>query len=138
MFIYFWTQFFFLELLTICCYNVLEVAFMNNLAFYRKKKGVSQQAVADYLGITRQAYWNYENAKREADYETLIKLAAFFETSIENLISEKEPHVQKETITLDDFTYAFYQETKDLSEEAKEQLLTMAKLLNGTLPKKKE
>ncbi len=111
---------------------------MNNLAFYRKKKGVSQQAVADYLGITRQAYWNYENAKREADYETLIKLAAFFETSIENLISEKEPPVQKETITLDDFTYAFYQETKDLSEEAKEQLLTMAKLLNGTLPKKKE
>ena len=138
MFIYFWTPFFFLELLTICCYNVLEVAFMNNLAFYRKKKGVSQQAVADYLGITRQAYWNYENAKREADYETLIKLAAFFETSIENLISEKEPPVQKETITLDDFMYAFYQETKDLSEEAKEQLLTMAKLLNGTLPKKKE
>ena len=78
---------------------------MNNLAFYRKKKGVSQQAVADYLGITRQAYWNYENAKREADYETLIKLAAFFETSIENLISEKEPPVQKETITLDAVSY---------------------------------
>ena len=111
---------------------------MNNLAFYRKKKGVSQQAVAEFLGITRQAYWNYENAKREADYHTLLKLAAYFETSIENLISEKGAPVQKESIGFDDFTYAFYQETKDLSDEAKEQLLTMARLLNGTLPKKKE
>lgn len=111
---------------------------MNHLELYRKKKGVSQQAVADYLGITRQAYWNYENGKRQANYDTLLKLAAFFETSIENLISDKQTPVQQDEITLDDFTYAFYQETKDLSEEAKEQLLQMAKLLNGTLPKKKE
>ena len=111
---------------------------MNHFAYYRKKKGVSQQTVADYLGITRQAYWNYENAKREADYETLLKLAAYFETSIENLISEKTEPTQKKEVGFDDFTYAFFQETKNLSDEAKEQLLTMAKLLNGTLPKTKE
>lgn len=111
---------------------------MNNLELYRKRKGISQQAVADFLGITRQAYWNYENGKREANYDTLLKLAAFFGASIENLISDRQSPSQKDEVTLDDFTYAFYQETKDLSEEAKEQLLQMAKLLNGTLPKKKE
>ena len=34
---------------------------MTNLKSLREKKGVSQQAVADYLEITRQAYSNYEN-----------------------------------------------------------------------------
>ena len=65
-------------------------------------------------------------------------IAAYFETSIENLISEKTEPTQKKEVGFDDFTYAFFQETKNLSDEAKEQLLTMAKLLNGTLPKKKE
>ena len=51
----------------------------------RAKKGVSQRVVADYLGITNQAYSNYENGKRQADYETQLKLAAYFAVPLDEM-----------------------------------------------------
>ncbi|MCL2531555.1 MAG: helix-turn-helix domain-containing protein [Oscillospiraceae bacterium] len=51
----------------------------------RAKKCVSQQTIADYLGITNQAYSNYENGKREADYETQLKLAEYFGVPLDAL-----------------------------------------------------
>lgn len=64
---------------------------MNNFRYFRTKKGLSQRQVAEYLGITSQAYSNYENSKREADYATLLKLSQLFECTIEELISPSEP-----------------------------------------------
>lgn len=69
---------------------------MTNLRKIREEKGVSQAAVAKELGISRQAYNNYELGKREADYETLLKLAEYFETTVEELIKEAEiPKISK-------------------------------------------
>lgn len=68
---------------------------MKYLKELRNKKGVSQQIVADYLEITRQAYSNYESGNREPDNETLLKLAEFFETTVDALLRGKEkerPH----------------------------------------------
>lgn len=61
---------------------------MLNLKKHRESKGLSQAAVARELGISRQTYNNYELGKREADYETLLKLADFFDTTVEYLISD--------------------------------------------------
>lgn len=58
---------------------------MNKLAEIRKNKKLSQQAVADYLQITRQAYANYEGGRREANYETMLKISEFFDCSIDEL-----------------------------------------------------
>lgn len=38
---------------------------MENLTIIRKESHATQQEVADYLGISRQAYGNYESGKRE-------------------------------------------------------------------------
>lgn len=59
---------------------------MEILKKLRMKKGVSQQDVADYLEITRQAYSNYENGRREADFETLLKIGEYFEVSVDYLL----------------------------------------------------
>lgn len=56
----------------------------------RTEKGVSQQTIADYLGITRQSYSNYELGNREADYVTLTKLANYFETTVDYLIGNSD------------------------------------------------
>ena len=70
---------------------------MTNLKSLREQKGVSQQTVADYLEITRQAYSNYETGKREADYETLLKLGEFFGVPIDYLLGkEKKPTLASE------------------------------------------
>lgn len=58
---------------------------MKYLKELRLKKGVSQQAIANYLGVTNQAYSNYENGKRQADYETQLKLAEYFNVPLDYL-----------------------------------------------------
>jgi repressor LexA len=77
---------------------------MTNLRNLRTKKGVSQQTVANHLGITRQAYNNYELGKRQADYETLLKLGEYFEVSVEELLRDKPPEnppVESNAVILD-------------------------------------
>ena len=59
---------------------------MEYLKELRTKKMDSQQAVADYLEITRQAYSNYENGNRQPDNETLLKLAEYFNISVDELL----------------------------------------------------
>ena len=60
--------------------------FADNLKLLRSNKEISQQEMADYLQITRQAYSYYENGKRQPDYETLLKLAEYFGVTVDYLL----------------------------------------------------
>lgn len=44
----------------------------------RVERGYTQQQVADYIGITRQAYSRYENAQREPNLDIIDKICAFY------------------------------------------------------------
>jgi len=59
---------------------------MNRFEELRKSRRLSQKQIADMLGITQQGYSNYEKGVREADYETLTKLADYFDTTIDYLL----------------------------------------------------
>jgi transcriptional regulator with XRE-family HTH domain len=65
--------------------------FAQRLEKLRLEKGLTHQEMADMLGITRQAYGNYESGKREPDFKTLDKLADFFNVSLDYLLG-KSPH----------------------------------------------
>lgn len=56
----------------------------------RNEKGVSQQVVADYLNITKQAYSLYELGKREPDFETLLKLGEYFDVSTDYILRDEK------------------------------------------------
>ena len=60
--------------------------FSDKIRELRKQKGVSQAVVAEYLGITKQAYSLYETGKREPDFDSLLKLADYFGT--DSLLSD--------------------------------------------------
>lgn len=74
---------------------------MTNLVKLREAQGLRQEDVAKVLGVSRQAYCTYENDKRQAGYETLIKLADYFNVSVDYLLGhdcEKEmPAFQRKT-----------------------------------------
>jgi transcriptional regulator with XRE-family HTH domain len=70
--------------------EVSSTMFADRLTNIRKKKNITQQRVADYLGVTRPAYTAYERGTRQPDYETLKKLADFFDVSIDYLLTGKE------------------------------------------------
>lgn len=60
--------------------------FGTRLHALRKERKMRQEDMAKQLGIARTTYAMYEQGNREPDYNTLIKLSAFFEVSIDYLL----------------------------------------------------
>ncbi len=56
----------------------------------RKSYGLTQEKLADALGISRVNYTRYETDKARPDYETLILLADFFDVTTDYLLGRKE------------------------------------------------
>lgn len=73
---------------------------MNRLREIRKQKGLNQRDVADAVGIARSSYANYECGRREVDHNTLVKLADFFNVSIDHILcrNEKQPIVDDDEL----------------------------------------
>ena len=63
---------------------------MKNLKALRENKGLSQLQLALKLGMSQNTISRYENCQREADYQTLILLADFFDVSIDYLIGRTD------------------------------------------------
>ena len=52
----------------------------------RVKRGISQLKLAMDLSMNQNSISRYESGMREADYDTLIKLADYFHVSIDYLL----------------------------------------------------
>ena len=52
----------------------------------REDCDLTQQNLADYLMIARSTYKNYENGDRSVPIEILIKIADFYDISIDYLV----------------------------------------------------
>lgn len=63
---------------------------MEILLALRKETGLTQNDIAAHLGISRQAYANYETGKREPDLKTLVNIANFFGVTVGYLLGEEE------------------------------------------------
>ncbi|WP_027092437.1 helix-turn-helix domain-containing protein [Cohnella thermotolerans] len=66
----------------------------------RLQRSLSQEEVARHIGITRSAYSHYEINNRQPVYGTLIKLASFFDVSLDYIIggnSSRQPQEMAET-----------------------------------------
>ena len=57
-----------------------------NLMYYRKKKGLSQEKVSEYLEVSRQAVTKWEANTSRPSSGNLIKLAQLFEVDVETLL----------------------------------------------------
>lgn len=79
----------------------LEIA--NRLVDYRKKAGLSQEELADKLGISRQAVSKWERVEASPDTDNLIALANLYGITLDELIyggnkstdTSAEPEVEK-------------------------------------------
>lgn len=56
----------------------------------RKQKGLTQNQVAIYCDITEKAYQNYELMTREPKLEILIRIAEFFDVSLDYLVGRTD------------------------------------------------
>lgn len=60
--------------------------FSKNLKYYRKKNNMTQENLADKVGVTHQAISTYEKGTRTCSFDTLIEFAKLFEVSIDDLL----------------------------------------------------
>ena len=63
---------------------------VKNLKELRMKKGISQQQLADIIGVSQQSINKYENHRSEPQIAVLADLADYFETSVDYLIGHSD------------------------------------------------
>lgn len=91
---------------------------------YRPK--LSQQALSERLGINRATYARYETGDNEPDYDTLEKIAQFYNVSIDFLITGREFEASDEEMwkeLLNPKTQLFFKDLKDAPDDKIEELI---------------
>lgn len=104
------------------------------------KKKLTRYQVSKATGVSQGTLSDWVNGKSIPKYENLKKIADHYGVTIEYLRDEEEktPGPEGERrIALDDFTYAMYEEGKELTEENKKKLLEMAQFFRQQQEKEK-
>ncbi|GEM_PF-258426 len=92
-----------------------------NITTMCKESGASRASLTD-LKMGR---------KQSLSADTLSKISVYFGVSVDYLLGNepKEKTPAEADVTFDDFTYAMYGEAKELTDEDKNMLLEMARML---------
>lgn len=92
-----------------------NIQLAHNLFYLRKKYGLSQKELGKALNMSRQAYSNYERLERMPDLDMLVRLAQFYNISLDDLIltnlstAPPSPDIIREPAS--SYTYAECEET---------------------------
>lgn len=106
------------------------------------KKGVSPKRATEEIGLSNSITTKWKKTGATPKGETLSKIADYFGVTTDYLLTgeetKKAPTQEGERkIGFDDFTYAFYEESKDLPDEKKKMLLDMARFMKADIDKGK-
>lgn len=115
------------------------MATKNRLKEIRKRLGLKQDDVAKYLNISAATYSRYENGIHEPDIETLIKLADFFNVSIDYLLGREESAIErleKNLAQLDPNIQQAYRSLQEMDEEDLAMTLELIKVIEERKKKK--
>jgi DNA-binding XRE family transcriptional regulator len=61
------------------------------LAALRKRKGLTQQDVADQIGVSKSAVYGFEKGRSFPVPDKLVKLARYFKVTVDYLLTGEEP-----------------------------------------------
>lgn len=93
----------------------LKNYFAENLKYLREKNKMSQEKLAEKLGVELGAISHWENKRREPKMEMVLKIANFFNVN-ENIIFKD---LRKENSNIDEYAVLF-NKYKELDEDDKE------------------
>ena len=68
----------------------------DGIQYLRKARGISQEGLADQLGVSRQAVSKWESEQSMPDLDKIISMSDYFEVTTDYLLKGMEPVVQKE------------------------------------------
>ena len=78
--------------ISVWIFKYKEVRILNYklLKTFRKRHGFTQAEVAEYAGVSRQAFSNYERGLREPSIKVLIMLADLYHISLDELVGREQ------------------------------------------------
>ena len=82
----------------------MNIEIANRLVNLRKNNNLSQEALAEKLGISRQAVSKWERAEASPDTDNLILLARLYGVSLDELLQTNDEIVPRTDIVVDDHT----------------------------------
>jgi repressor LexA len=62
---------------------------MINLRLLRENRNMTQEQLANMLGVSRSTYTRYEQGTRECSYEMLLKISNIFNVTIDHLLNKQ-------------------------------------------------
>ena len=68
----------------------------DRIQYLRKARSISQEGLADQLGVSRQAVSKWESEQSMPDLDKIISMSDYFEVTTDYLLKGIEPVVQKE------------------------------------------
>ena len=104
--------------------------FYDKFLYLCNLKDVSPSAAALEMGFQKSVVTRWKNGTMPRD-ANLQKIAEYFNVTVDDLVAENAQENKKEddVVTYDDFTYAMYNHSKELTDEEKKMLLEMAEFM---------
>lgn len=88
----------------------MNIYFSENLKRLRKERNLTQETLADFLGVTFQAISKWERGEGYPDITTLPAIASFFGTSVDNLLGINKIDQEKKIQHYNDEYYRLWSE----------------------------
>lgn len=106
---------------------------MIRLAQLRKEKNFSQKAFADSFGVAQNTVSNWETETRTIDAQTAIRLANYFEVSVDYLLGNTDTRsaVSALDAELEGVDFALFGEVKELTEAQKRDVLHFVQFIKS-------
>ena len=104
---------------------------MTRLKALRKNRNETQSEIAACLGVTRGAYANIENGRREPEYAALLTLADHFGVTVDYLLNHETPESPgtEETVARDEVERKIIRIARMLDPKQKMLLLRLAEAI---------
>ena len=102
-------------ILSVCIVRMIGIggdSMLNKLRLLRNEKGISQQTLADAVGVSQPSIFKYETTNVEPDIETLKRMADYFETSVDFIVGHTD--IRRKIESTD--SYELNQSEKELIE----------------------
>ena len=105
-----------------------ENMFSKRLKELRKKANITQIEFAKRFNIANGTVGNWESGNRQPDYDTLSKIAEFFDVSIDYLLCRTNT---PQSVPLDEqlsgIDFALWSESREMTDEEKQDIIDYIK-----------
>lgn len=92
-----------------------------------QSRGLTPSGAATRIGFNRASVTMWKKSGRPPKQELLLKIAEFFDVSVDYLLTGREQAEQK--VTLDSLDFALFGEVRDMTEAQKRDVLKFAQFL---------